>query len=82
MAAQSHRPPACLRRLEKDWEREINMLAIRIRQIVVLPLSLKAAIFRVVLSQIFKTLTKFIEKNAKIYSTKLIPLDLSFNIFS
>jgi len=36
---------------------------------------------RVVLSQTFKTLTKFIEKNAKIYSTKLIPLDLLYNIF-
>jgi len=34
----------------------------------VLPLSLKAAISRVVLSQTFKTLTKFIERNAKIYS--------------
>jgi len=38
--------------------------------------ALKAAIFRVVLSQTFTTLIKFIEKNAKIYSTKLIPLNL------
>ena len=43
----------------------------------ILPLSLKAAISKVVLSQTFKTLTKFIEKNAKIYITKLISLDLS-----
>ena len=48
----------------------------------VLPPSLKAATSRVVLSQNFKTLTKFIEKNTKLYSTKLIPLDLSLNIFS
>ena len=41
----------------------------------------KAAISRVVLSQTFKTLTKFIEKNAKIYSTKLIPLDFIKYIF-
>jgi len=33
------------------------------------------ATYRVVLSQTFKTLTKFIEKNTKIYSTKLIPLN-------
>jgi len=50
--------------------------------IVLPPPSLKAAISRVILSQFFKTLTKFIEKNTKIYSTKLIPLDLSLNIFS
>ena len=50
---------------------------------IVLHLFLKAATSRVVLSQTFKTLTKFIiEKNTKIYSTKLIPLDLSWNIFS
>jgi len=48
----------------------------------ILPPSLKAAIFKVVLSQFFKTLTKFIEKNTKIYSTKLISLDLLLNIFS
>jgi len=47
------------------------------KELQVLPLSLKAAISKVVLSQTFKTLTKFIEKNAKIYSTKLISLDLS-----
>ena len=43
----------------------------------VLPLSFKAATSRVVLSQTFKTLTEFLEKNTKIYSIKLIPLDLS-----
>jgi hypothetical protein len=43
---------------------------------------MKAATSRIVLSQTFKTLTKFTEKNAKIYNTKLILLDLSLNIFS
>ena len=37
---------------------------------------MKAATSRVVLSQTLKTLTKFIEKNAKIYSIKLIPSNL------
>ena len=37
----------------------------------------EAAIFRIVLSQTFKILIKFIEENAKIYITKLISLDLS-----
>ena len=45
-----------------------------VNKLEILPPSLKAAISRVVLSQTFTTLTKFIEKNAKIYSTKLIPL--------
>ena len=49
---------------------------------ILLSLSLKVLISRVVLNQNFKTLTEFLEKNAKIYSTKLVPLDLSENIFS
>ena len=56
--------------LEEKWKRNIGS------RNELLPPSLKAAISRVVLSQFFKTLTKFIEKNTKIYSTKLIPLDL------
>ena len=48
---------------------------------LILHLSLKATSCRVVLSQIFKTLTKFIEKSVKIYSPKLIPLKLVYNIF-
>ena len=48
-----------------------------LRCYLVFPLFLKASTSRVVLSQTFKTLSEFLQKKAKIYSTKLIPLDLS-----
>jgi hypothetical protein len=38
---------------------------------------MKELIPRVVLSQNFQTLTEFLEKDAKIYGTKLVSLDLT-----